>query len=145
MYDSLWGSHIIIYFVKTYYTILPLSNKPTMVHHNLIFSTRGHTECLVMPYRRLRVAPFFLFEINGPILSRLTTGKKKSLNMCPCADKANSTRDMDRCVWWSRKRKRTVGGNPSAEGRLMVHILYLKGNLRSYSLEWMQIGTNTPE
>lgn len=34
---------------------------------------------------------FFLFEINGPILSRLTTGKKKSLNMCPCADKANST------------------------------------------------------
>lgn len=42
-----------------------------------------------------------------------------------------------------KKKEKIVGGNPSVEGRLMVHILYLKGNLRLYSLEGMQIGANT--
>lgn len=63
-------------------------------------------------------------QVNVLILSRLTNGKKQSKNMCPCADKANSTRNMDRCAWWSGKKD---CGREPVEGRLMVHILYLKG------------------
>lgn len=41
---------------------------------------------------------YVLFGINGLILSRPTTGKRRLKNMCLCADKANSTRNLDRCA-----------------------------------------------